>query len=85
MGALRPPARVAPEEARVDRRRKTVALPSRYHQRPVCSRGLLSTTEIQADGTLVIADGPVMNPDAPFDCFVVQIACLALAEWSARG
>ena len=36
-----------------------------------CALGDLSTTEIQADGTLVVADGPAMNPDAPFDCFVV--------------
>lgn len=36
-----------------------------------CALADLSTTEIQADGTLVISDGTAMNPDAPFDCFVV--------------
>ncbi len=36
-----------------------------------CALADLSTTEIQADGTLVISDGPAVNPDALFDCFVV--------------
>ena len=36
-----------------------------------CAAADLSTTEIQPDGSLVIADGPAMNREAPFDCFVV--------------
>jgi hypothetical protein len=36
-----------------------------------CALADLSTTEIRADGTSVISDGPTMNPDASFDCFVV--------------
>ncbi len=36
-----------------------------------CALADLSTTEIHADGTAMTSDGPAMNPDAPFDCFVV--------------
>ncbi len=36
-----------------------------------CALADLSTTEIRADGSSSVSDGPAMNPDAPFDCFVV--------------
>jgi len=36
-----------------------------------CALADLSITEIHADGSSAVADGPTVNPDAPFDCFVV--------------
>lgn len=36
-----------------------------------CALADLSTTEVHLDGSSVVSDGPAMNPDAPFDCFVV--------------
>ena len=36
-----------------------------------CALADLSTTEIRADGTSGISDGPTMNQNATFDCFVV--------------
>ncbi|MBT8452447.1 MAG: hypothetical protein KJO40_10810 [Deltaproteobacteria bacterium] len=39
--------------------------------RDQCALADLSTTEIRADGTAVVFDGPASDPEAPIDCFLV--------------